>query len=128
MTGVEAKVLSSSERTRIATVVRKVVGDRSPGAFTATTTGPEFVEEKLELLVDIARRTVHRHEESCLAQMIDNVCSGCLRQFPSRFCPMRAVSCCVLVSNALAVIEAVAGELREIADPEYLRNHPDEAV
>jgi nucleotide-binding universal stress UspA family protein len=87
--------------------------------------GPMWVVERhLDALVAIVRRTTSIRIESYLAEILDDVCTHCERQFPSRYCPLRYENTCALFSPHRGCGRRHHRALKKMEDPEYWFNHP----
>lgn len=85
--------------------------------------GLHDLEEKLDALIEIARRTRSDRVEPYLAEILDDVCSHCRNQRASAFCPVRHSGNCVLYACAGPIMWAIGGALRRLGDAEYLAMH-----
>jgi len=87
--------------------------------------GLHDLEQKLDALIEIARRTHTDRVEPYLGEILDDVCSHCQNQRTSAYCPLRHSGNCVLYACAGPIMWAVGGALRRLRDPEYLATHCD---
>lgn len=87
--------------------------------------GLHDLEEKLDALIELARRTDSDRVEPYLAQILDDVCPHCKNQRASAYCPLRHSGDCVLYACAGPIMWAIRGALRRLRDPAYLATHGD---
>lgn len=72
------------------------------------------LDQHLEELVPIVRRTCATRIEPYLAEILDDICTKCPYQQPSGFCPLRHDGDCILYRCAGTIVAAVRRALREI--------------
>ena len=81
------------------------------------------VEQHLDQLVDIVRRTTARRLEPYQLQILEDICARCPHQESCGYCSLRKIHQCVLYECASALVEGIAAALVEIEDPDYLEAH-----
>lgn len=72
------------------------------------------LDQHLEELVPIVRRTSATRIEPYLAQILDDICTKCPYQQPSAYCPLRHDGNCLLYRCAGPIVAAVRRALCEI--------------
>ena len=85
--------------------------------------GLRDLNEKLDALIAIARRTRADRVEPYLAEILDDVCARCAHQRQSAYCPLRHAGECVLYACAGPIMWAIGGALRRLGDHDYLAVH-----
>lgn len=81
------------------------------------------VYRNVDQLIAIARRTTADFVEPYMAQIQEEICTGCPHQFASGHCPLRQYRMCTLDRTVMPVFEAIAGALEHAGDPEYCQTH-----
>ena len=119
--------MSADQRKLVLQAVEAALRAAEPSLFDPAVSpdGPMWaVEQHLDTLVAIVRRTTAARIEPYLAQILDDACTHCRHQQPSQFCPLRHEDECALFSHTAVVVDAIAKALKEMGDPEYWFNHP----
>jgi hypothetical protein len=88
-----------------------------------TVEGAKLIEEHLDALVEIVRRSTATAVEPYLAQIHEDVCSRCTRQEVCGFCAQRVPGPCAVYRFAGPIVRAVGRALAEMGDEQYLAAH-----
>jgi hypothetical protein len=117
-----ASTISGEIKDRVRTALRHDlhIGDL---AIQAIPDGAQAVNEYLDELISIARRTTAKRVEPYLAQLLDDVCVHCAYQSNSGYCNLRQSQACTLFSSAERIFRSISRALESAGDEEYLRCH-----
>jgi hypothetical protein len=86
--------------------------------------GMKRIEDHLDALVEIVRRTAATQIESFAWQILEDICDCCPSQNANCHCPLRKRNLCALYGSIPAIVETIAGELVAMKDEAYLQTHP----
>jgi hypothetical protein len=104
--------------------VAREVGRRSADEVEGHSDGVNLIDENLDMLIEIVRRTTATRIEPFRVQIMWDICEKCRYLFPSQYCALRHMKLCLLYAHASVLIEAIAATLRNLNDDEYLATHP----
>lgn len=82
------------------------------------------LEQVVDELIRVARRTASTRTNAYTVQIIDGVCSLCPNTMFSGHCRMRKSGQCQLYPNIAKVFEVVNQSLLASGDAAFLANHP----
>ena len=116
------KPLTPEQRSRILAAVYRELFVSCPATQgeARSAEGAKVMENRLEELVGIVRRSTAEAVEPYLNQFLDDICSKCPHETVSGYCPQRVAGPCVLYRFAGPIVAATARALRAMGDEEYL--------
>lgn len=110
--------LTAAEHRLLLSEVHEALRQECPDALERSRFVPKGsladLDQHLEELVPIVRRSSATRIEPYLAQVLDDICAKCPYQQPSAYCPLRHDGDCILYRCAGPIVAAVRRALREI--------------
>jgi hypothetical protein len=107
--------LTDEERQQVLLEIYTRLGRLSPDAVSPEQMkargGLQDLEQNLDAVVDIVRRTVSGHIEPYLAQFLEDIRARCPNQGPTAHCPLRFAGTCALFRYPETIVGATRDAL-----------------